>query len=149
MRLIAIIKKIYWQLKSPVEYGRHIGVKIGDNCLISTRNWSSEPYLISIGNNVQITQDVYFHTHGGAHAARRKYPDFDVFGKINVKDNAYVGSGSHIMPGVTIGEGALIAAGSIVTKSVPANEVWGGIPAKFICTIEEYINRNLPYNTDK
>ena len=52
------------------------------------------------------------------------------------------------MPGVTIGEGSLIAAGSVVTKSIPPNEVWGGNPARFLCTIEEYLIRNLPYNLD-
>lgn len=50
---------------SPERYARHIGVKVGKHCLISTRYWSSEPYLISIGNNVQITDRVSFHTHGG------------------------------------------------------------------------------------
>lgn len=78
--------------------------------------------------------------------ARRQYPDFDIFGKIVVEDWAYIGSGSHIMAGVTIGEGALVAAGSIVTKSVPANTVVGGNPAKPICTVDEYIARNLKYN---
>ncbi len=50
------------------------------------------------------------------------------------------------MPGVTIGEGALIAAGSIVTCSVPAYTVWGGVPARQICTVEEYIENNKQYN---
>ena len=63
------------------KYAQYLGVKIGKNCLISTRNWSTEPYLITIGNNVQVTKDVYFHTHGGAHVARKDYPCFDVFGK--------------------------------------------------------------------
>lgn len=131
---------------SPVRYARYLGVKIGHGCFISTRNWSSEPYLIRVGNNVAVTQDVWIHTHGGCRVARREYPDFDVFGKVVIGDWAYIGSGSHIMPGVTIGEGSLIAAGSIVTRSVPAGEVWGGTPAKKICTVEDYIRRNLPYN---
>ena len=50
------------------------------------------------------------------------------------------------MAGVTIGEGALVAAGSVVTKSVPANTVVGGNPAKYICTTDEYIERNLKYD---
>lgn len=51
--------------KKPEQYAREIGVNIGSHCLISTRHWSSEPYLISIGNHVQITADVRFQTHGG------------------------------------------------------------------------------------
>lgn len=97
-------------------------------------------------SNVQVTDSVYFHTHGGAHVARRVFPNFDVFGKIVIKDWAYIGSGSHIMPGVVIGEGSLIAAGSIVTKSVPDNELWGGNPAKFICYTDDFIKKNFPYN---
>lgn len=144
-----IISKIYWRyFASQQKYARHLGVKIGKNCFINTRNWSSEPYLISIGNNVQITKDVYFHTHGGAHIARQVYSDFDIFGKINIKDWSYIGAGSQIMPGVTIGKGALVAAGSIVTKSIPDGEVWGGVPARFISTVEQYIERNIPYNVD-
>jgi acetyltransferase-like isoleucine patch superfamily enzyme len=144
-----IIDKLFWKLVGLVDqekYARHIGVHIGKNCLIATTHWSSEPYLITIGNHVQVTDNVHFHPHGGGHVARRKYPDFDIFGKIVVEDWAYIGSGSHIMAGVTIGEGALVAAGSIVTKSVPANTVVGGNPAKPICTVDEYIERNLKYN---
>lgn len=51
------------------------------------------------------------------------------------------------MPGVTIGEGALVAAGSIVTKSVPPYTVVGGNPARVICTVEEYKKKNIKYNT--
>ena len=51
-----------------------------------------------------------------------------------------------IMPGVTIGEGALVAAGSIVTKSVAPYTVVAGNPARFVCTVDEYIEKNLKYN---
>ena len=50
------------------------------------------------------------------------------------------------MPGVTIGEGSIVAAGSIVTKSVPPHTVVGGNPARVICSVEEYIDKNLRYN---
>lgn len=145
--MIRFFKRLYWRfIASGEAYARHLGVKIGKNCLISTRNWSSEPYLIEIGDNVQVTSNVYFHTHGGGNVARRQNPDFDVFGKIVVEDWAYIGACSHIMPGVTIGQGALVAAGSVVTKSVAPNTVVGGNPARYISTVEEYIARNEQYN---
>ena len=46
-------------------YAHLLGVKIGPNTFIATKNWSWEPYLINIGSNCQITKDVHFHTHGG------------------------------------------------------------------------------------
>ncbi len=138
---------LYWRyIASPEKYARHIGVTIGKNCLIATRNWSTEPYLVTIGDNVQITNNVSIHTHGGGNSLRWKYPEFDVFGKVTIGDWAYLGAYSQIMPGVTIGKGALVAAGSVVTKSVAPFTVVGGNPAKYICTVEEYYNRNKQFN---
>jgi len=50
------------------------------------------------------------------------------------------------MPGVTICEGALVASGSVVTKSVAPHTVVGGNPAKYICTTEEYYERNKQFD---
>ena len=127
-------------------YAKCIGVKFGKNCMFATKNWSTEPYLIEIGNNVQITNSTCIHTHGGSHVVRQKYPDFDSFGKVIIEDNVYIGAYSQIMPGVRIGRGALVAAGSIVTKSVPAGTVVAGNPEKYVCTVEEYTERNKKYN---
>ncbi len=143
------LKCIYWRyFASPEAYARHLGVIIGDSCLIASRNWSTEPYLIKIGSNCAITEGVKIFTHGGARAARRWYPKFDIFGKVTIGDYVYIGTNSLIMPGVTIGDNVLIAAGSVVTKSIPSNVVVGGNPAKYICSIEEYIEKNKKYNTD-
>lgn len=147
MRALNILKNFYWKfIVSPEKYARHIGVLIGKNCLISTRYWSSEPYLIQIGNNVQITDNVSFHTHGGGNCIRNEFPDFDVFGKIIIEDWVYIGAWSHIMAGVTIGKGSLVAAGAVVTKSVPPHTVVAGNPAKVICSTKEYLERNEKYN---
>ena len=117
----------YWRyMVSPENYLRHIGVSIGKNCFISTREMTGEPYLIKIGDNVQVTRGVSIHCHVGGNAIRRYYPDFDAFGKVVIEDWAYIGAYSHIMPGVTIGEGAIVAAGSVVTKSVKPFVVVGG-----------------------
>lgn len=141
------ITTFYWRfIASPEKYAKHLGVKIGKNCLISTRNWSTEAYLVTIGNNVQVTRDVSIHTHGGGNCVRKEHPDFDIFGKVVIEDWAYIGSYSQIMPGVTIGEGALVAAGSVVTKSVAPHTVVAGNPARFICTTEEYYERNKTFD---
>ena len=53
-----------------------------------------------------------------------------------------------IMAGVSVGDNVLIAAGSVVTKSVPSNVVVGGNPAKILCPLEVFIERNMKYNTN-
>lgn len=82
----------------------------------------------------------------GGQVLRASHPDFDTFGKVVIEDWAYIGAYSQIMPGVTIGEGALVAAGSVVTKSVTPHTVVGGNPAHFICTTEEYYERNKQFD---
>lgn len=141
------INLFYWRfVASPEKYARHIGVKIGKYCFISTREWSNEPYLVTIGDHVQVTRNVSIHTHGGGNSIRETHPDFDVFGKVVIEDWAYIGAYAHIMPGVTIGKGALVAAGSIVTKSVAPHTVVGGNPARVICTTEEFYEKNKQYD---
>lgn len=140
---------LYYRYTNPVKLARRLGVTVGENTMISSDVlFSSEPYLITIGNHVQITNSCMIHTHGGGNIVRKQYPKFDCFGKVVIEDWAYIGSGSIIMPGVTIGEGSLVAAGSVVTKSVAPGTVVGGNPARIISTVEEYIQKNLPYNLE-
>jgi len=146
MKLRELISKL---LRRPSLYEQAVkaGVKIGGGNIIYTKFWSTEPYLITIGNNCQITAGVTFLTHGGAHVLRNEIPDFDTFGKIKIGNNVYIGTRSLILPGVTIDDNVIVAAGSVVTKSVPTNVVIGGNPARILCTIEEYKEKNLKYNT--
>lgn len=147
MNIIKRLYSLYLKRYKTAKWARILGVSVGENTWISpTVVFSSEPYLISIGKNVQVTNSVAFLTHGGGGAIRSQYPDFDCFGKIVVEDYVYIGSNSIIMPGVTIGKGALVAAGSVITKSVAPHTVVGGNPARFICTTDEYIDKNMKYN---
>lgn len=139
---IKIAKKLF----SAERYARFIGVNLGYNCLIGKSHWSTEPYLITVGNNVQLT-NCKIHTHGGGQVLRLEMPDFDCFGKVIIEDYAYIGTNSQIMPGVTIGRGSLVAAGSIVTKSIPAEVVVGGNPARILCTVAEFKHKNSKFNT--
>lgn len=134
---------------SPQKYARHIGVTFGNNCLIADKDhWSSEPYLVSIGNDCALTEGVKIQTHGGGRIMRLKYPQFDSFGKVKIGNHVYIGAFSQIMPGVTIDDNVLVAAGSVVTKSIPSGYVVGGNPAKIICTLDSFIEKNAKYNTN-
>ena len=147
MNILRQLYNVFLKRRNPVKWARKIGVVVGDNTMIAPSVvFSSEPYLIQIGSNVQITNNVFIHTHGGGNCIRKQHPDFDCFGKVIIDDWVYVGAFSQIMPGCTIGEGSLIAAGSIVTKSVAPHSVMAGNPARFICTTEEYYERNKKYD---
>ena len=63
----------------------------------------------------------------------------DSCGKIDILDNVFVGHGAIILPGTTIGPNAIVGAGAVVTSNVPTNTVVGGIPAKPICSLDDYI----------
>jgi acetyltransferase-like isoleucine patch superfamily enzyme len=123
------------------EYYRKKGFLIGRNNRIYIRNLdlSTESYLIKIGNHCTITAGVVFLTHdGGAWVFREQIPNLNVFGKIEIKDNCFIGINSIILHNVTIGPNSVVGAGAIVTKDVPPNTVVAGNPAKKICSIEEY-----------
>lgn len=142
-----IINRLIKMYLSPIKYARHIGVKVGNNTLIADkRHWPSEAYLVSVGSNSQITEGVKIHTHGGGNILRTSITDFDSFGKVSIGNNCYIGAFSQIMPGVTIEDNVLVAAGSVVTKSVPKGYVVGGNPARIICTTASFIERNAQYN---
>lgn len=130
------------------KFARYIGVELGNNCSINTTSFGSEPYLIRIGNNVQITAGVKFFTHGGGWIFREKYPKMDTFGKIVVGNNVYIGNNVLILPGVTIGDNVIIGAGSIVTKSLESDSVYAGNPARYVSSVEKVLDFNLKFNLD-
>lgn len=123
------------------------GVKIGNNCYIASDvKIGSEPYLISIGNNVALTSGVKLFTHGGGRLMRDTIPDFDTFGKIYIGNNVYIGNNTLIMPGVTILDNVIVGAGSVVTKSIPSGYIVAGNPAKIVGNIESYKDRMQYHN---
>lgn len=124
----------------PITWAKKIGVNLGENVYIyGNVQWSTEPWIITLGNNVHITNDVQFITHDGGSLILRQYtPDLEMTFPIVVGDNVYIGTKAIILPGVTIGNNCIIAAGSIVTKNVPENSVVAGVPARVIETIDEY-----------
>lgn len=132
-----------------VEEAKKAGVQMGRANDVASPFWeAAEPYLITIGNNNQITNGVKIYTHGGTHVARFLYPNFDCFGKVTIGDWCYIGNNVLIMPGVSIGDHVLIAAGSVVTHSYGDNVVIGGNPARIICSLDEYLEKNSNYNVN-
>ncbi len=108
-------------------------MKIGDNCFINNVNFSTEPYLIEIGNHVAIAAGTDFITHDGAiWCFRDEIENADVFGKIKIGNNVFIGNNCTILPGTTVGDNCIIGAGSVVRGNFPENSVIVGNPAKVV-----------------
>lgn len=118
---------------------------IGDNCMTMFRKIPLYPKLISFGDNVWIASEVSFVTHDVIHRMLNNCVAGDGFkekiGCIDIKDNVFVGSNTIILSGVTIGCNTVIAAGSVVNKSIPGNGVYGGPGGKYICSLDDLIER--------
>lgn len=103
-------------------------IEIGNNTYIGDRTEIHSGEAVKIGNNVNIAWD--------CNILDRDYHAFmsddEVKRKVVVSDNVWIGVGSIILKGVTIGEGAVVAAGSVVTRDVPPKCLVGGNPAKVI-----------------
>lgn len=114
------------------DFGKNI--EIGENVFINACCHFQDHGGVRIGDNCQIGHNVVFATlnHGIAPEDRKAmYP-----APIVLEKNVWIGSNSTILAGVTIGENAIVAAGAVVSKSVPRNTIVGGVPAKFIKEIK-------------
>lgn len=147
LRLYSKIKRFILKTTlSKSSYLRYLGVRVGENCSFGNVFVSSEPYLISIGDDVHITDGVKLLTHGGGCVLRHTFPEYDSFGKVVIGNNVYIGTNALIMPGVTIGNNVVVGAGSVVTKNVSDNCVVAGNPARFVKTMADYTENMLLYD---
>jgi UDP-2-acetamido-3-amino-2,3-dideoxy-glucuronate N-acetyltransferase len=110
------------------------GAFIGKNCKISSHSFICEGVHIEdnvfVGHGVMFTNDL-FPKATNADGRPQTEADWKVI-ETKVKKGASIGSNATILCGITIGENALIGAGSVVTKDVPPNTVVAGVPAKII-----------------
>jgi acetyltransferase-like isoleucine patch superfamily enzyme len=111
-----------------INYGKN--TKIGKNVFINFDCVFLDLGGITIEDNVLIAPKVSLLSEG--HPVSPQNRQSLVPGHIHIKKNAWIGAGATILPGVTIGENAIVAAGAVVSKDVPANTIVGGIPAKII-----------------
>lgn len=122
--------------------------EIGENVTIMDRKIPLYAKLIRIHNNVRIASNVTFATHDITHFMLNKMPEavqsgkaLETIGCIEIMDNVFIGTNCTILSGVRIGPDAIVAAGAVVAKDVPPNSVVGGVPAKVICSLDEYLAR--------
>lgn len=137
--------------------GEIIGAKIDDSTTVFAPFYTNFGRFISIGKNVFINHACSFLDMGGitledevligpkVNLITENHPldpgdrSTLLTKPITIKRNAWIGAGATILPGVTIGENAVVAAGAVVSKDVPDNTIVGGVPAKILKSINNGI----------
>lgn len=105
---------------------------IGSNSCICTDKFGAEPQWVYIEDNVIVASDVRFINHDAScwiaylNAGLKEIKQAEKVGSIILKSNCFIGAESIILPNVIVGENSIVAAGSVVNKGIPKNEVWGG-----------------------
>lgn len=125
---------IGWTDKTRFELFENGSIYIGNNVGISNVSIASSSKVV-IGNHVLLGAGVKiygtdFHPVDPDERLSYEQSKYTKSSEIVIEDNVFVGAGTIILKGVHIGRGSTIGAGSVVTKNVPANEVWAGNPAK-------------------
>jgi len=136
---MSVLRQIYVFLlrrasnKAKIKYLRKQGMKIGEGCRLDTMSFSSEPYLIEIGNHVAVAAGTQIITHDGAIWCFRDEIEYaDIFGKIKIGNNVFIGNNCTILPNTIIGDNCIIGAGSVVRGKFAENSVIVGNPAKIV-----------------
>jgi len=103
-----------------VQYPENL--KLGKNFDIGTFTYINSHYGVEIEDFVQIGSHCSIYSHSTIDEKK---------GKVKLKKNCRIGTHTTVMPNVTIGKNSIVAAYSFVTKNIPDNEIWAGVPAKF------------------
>ena len=145
------IKKIVFGSKSDsnsyIKYLRRKGVRIGERVVffapMKTEIDITRPWLIEIGNDVQITEGVVILTHGYDWSVLKgKYGTvLGSAGKVSIGNNVFIGMNSTILKGTNIGNNVIIGANSVITKDIPDDTVVAGNPAKVISSLSDYYEK--------
>ena len=142
-----------WTSRNRSDYIRraHIFADFGEHSTMSSRKVPLYPELISIGNNVRLAANVTLIPHDMIHAmlnnrggGTAKFQEY--MGCIRIDDNVFVGANSTILADVHIGSNVIIGAGSLVNKDLDGGYVYAGVPAKKICSFEEFVEKRRKNN---
>ncbi|MFD2831415.1 sugar O-acetyltransferase [Corticicoccus populi] len=119
------------------DFGKN--TSIGKNVFINSGCRFQDQGRISIGDGSLIGHNVVIATINHDFAPDNRGTMY--LKPVTLERNSWIGSNATILPGVTIGENSVVAAGAVVTKDVPENTIVGGNPAKILSSLEDKINR--------
>lgn len=150
-KLINILKFFYYTAYTklnPNGYAKYLGVNLGSNVkfyAMKPSMFSTEPWLITIGDDCFITANCQFVTHdGGTLILRKEVHDLEITAPITIGNDVYIGINTTILPGTKIGNRCIIGACSLVRGEFPDNSVIAGVPARVIKSVDEYLEQIKP-----
>jgi acetyltransferase-like isoleucine patch superfamily enzyme len=115
---------------------------IGEHCSVSRFAKITDPMFVRLGNNVRLARCTVFGHDGSVNMLRNAYGvHVDRVGKVDIRDNVFIGEQAMLMPDVTIGPDAIVAAGSVVTRDVEPGTIVAGVPARVIGKVAAYVER--------
>lgn len=150
-----LIFKQYYNSDSFVEYLRKKGMLIGERTIIFNpkKTWIDEtrPWLIEIGSDVQIPDNVTILTHGYDWSVLKGeyHQVLGSSGKVKIGNNVFIGTGTTILKGATIGNNVVIGANTLINKDIPDNVVVAGNPVRVICSLEDFYQRRKNAQLDE
>lgn len=134
---LKLIRKV-----SPVQCAKLLGVRVGKECRLIDVEFSTEPYLVQLGDRVSATK-TRFETHDGAvWLFRKDEPSIDFVSNITIGNNVYIGYDCIVLPGTKIKDNVIIGAKSVVKGVYESGYVYAGVPAKKICSVNAYYEKN-------
>jgi len=133
--------------KEFISFLKHAGIAIGENTFISPDAVvdTTRPSLVTIGNDCYLNSGFTLLTHDWvAGVMRNVYGEFlNSSGKVTIGNNVGTGYNVTVLKNVTIGDNVFIAANSLINKNVPSNCIVGGMPAKVLCSLDEFRKKRL------
>lgn len=149
-QLLETLKKLYF-FCLPTSIARmnyirkhQVFASCGENFFFQPRKLPADPKMIRFHDNVSVAADVTFYNHDVIYLMFSKLDPaqrYEHMGCIEVMDNCFIGGHSIILPDVRIGPNAIVAAGSVVTKDVPAGSIVGGNPAVVIGSFDSLFEK--------
>lgn len=137
-----IIKEFIYRLRGEYTTERLIsmGLKVGKNFnrLNGVILDPGHCWLLEIGDNVTMAPRVHILCHD---ASTKGLLGYTKIGRVTIGNNVFIGAGTVVLPGVTIGNDVIIGANSTITHDVPENSVVAGAPAKVICSLSDYVEK--------